>query len=301
MSVVVATFRRPRGLSALLGGLSQQRQPPPFEVVVVDNDPSGSARSAVVEHGTAVRYVRESRPGASHARNTGVAASRAEVLAITDDDVVPDPGWLAALTTPLLHGEADVTGGPVCLDPHVARPRWWDESISGYLSGFSLGPCARALTGADDYLLTANLGVRRGQVLQAGGFDPWLGPRGRIHLVGDDARLVRELRRRGADVRYVPDAVVVHELPPQRLRRSYLLRRAYAQGRSDWRLDREQLAQRRFGGVRVAASWLGAELGRRSREGWGSPAVRFHATCDVVRTAGAFREALSPRLASRPD
>ena len=46
----------------------------------------------------------------SHARNTGMAAARALILAFTDDDVRVDPGWLAAIARAL------------CGIP--ARPQW---------------------------------------------------------------------------------------------------------------------------------------------------------------------------------
>ena len=85
--------------------------------------------------------------------------------------------------------------------------------------------------------------------------------------------------------------VVVHELPAERLRPAYLLRRAYAQGRSDWRLDADVLAPRRLHGARVPLEWGVAELRRRARERGQGRATLFHTLCDVARTAGGLREA----------
>jgi hypothetical protein len=100
-------------------------------------------------------------------------------------------------------------------------------------------------------------------------------------------------------MRYVPSAVVTHELTPDRLSRRYLLRRSYAQGRSDWILDRELYEAGRFHGARVALSWLGSEAGRRWREGLSRPAVAFHALTDLTRTAGAVREMVAWALEGR--
>ena len=81
VSVLIPTFRRPELLRAAIGSvLAQQQLAVDVEIVVIDNDPAGSARGAVADLASAgameLRYVCEPRPGISHARNTGVAASR---------------------------------------------------------------------------------------------------------------------------------------------------------------------------------------------------------------------------------
>jgi hypothetical protein len=97
----------------------------------------------------------------------------------------------------------------------------------------------------------------------------------------------------------VPDAVVVHELPEERLHRQWLLRRAFLQGRSDWRVDRAELQQRKAGGTRVAATWWWQQARQRRREGLRDPAVAFHTACDAARTLGAVTEAASWRFRER--
>jgi GT2 family glycosyltransferase len=219
-------------------------------------------------------------------------------VALLDDDVVPRPGWLAAVCAPVLDGSAAAVGGAVRLDAAVTRPGWFDEpGIGGYLSSFSLGDAVREL-GERDLLLTANMALLRSALDDVGGFDPTFGPRGGVQLVADDAHLVRQLVRHGHRVLYTPAAVVVHDLPPERLNRRYLLRRAYLQGRSDWLLERGDHVGRRFGGARVAVvsavGWLRREVRRRLREGVHRRSVRFHLMCDAVRFLGTLRQALLP-------
>lgn len=297
MSVVIPTYRRPDRLARLLPALAAQQAPFAWDVLVVDNDATGSARAVVAAAPMPVRYEVESRNGAAHARNHGLASVQAPVVALLDDDVVPHEGWLAAVCAPVLDGTAVAAGGPVLLDPSVPRPPWFDEDgLGGYLAGFTLGATARDLA-ADEILLTANAALDRAAVLAVGGFDPALGPRHGRQIVADDAQLVRDLRRAGGRIRYEPAARVTHELPVERLRRGYLLRRAYWQGRSDWLLDRSDHTARRFGGARVAVThtlrWWRAELHNRQGEGWRQPAVRFHALTDLARVAGTFVEAAS--------
>src|SRR5205085_6868290 len=67
------------------------------------------------------------------ARNAGWRAARAPIVAFTDDDCVPQPGWLAALASGMT--DADVVQGRTVLDeaqrrgpfsPHVevGGPSW---------------------------------------------------------------------------------------------------------------------------------------------------------------------------------
>lgn len=299
ISVVLPTYQRARHLAVTLAALSGQQAAPPWELIVIDNDPEGSARTTVERAGVPATYVIEGSPGASHARNRGIAASSGEVLAMLDDDVVPAPTWLAELTRPIVEGRADVTGGPVHLDPDVPRPPWFEERIVGmYLTNFDLGGGERVL-GDDEYVVTANAAFRAEIVRRTGGFDPVLGPRGNVQLVGDDVQFVRQCRRLGATVRWVPSARVVHELPANRLRPRWILRRAWLQGRTDWLIDREELERRRWNGARVAANWLADELRGRFGEGVRRPEVAFHALCDLARTSGRLREAVGWALRPR--
>ena len=292
VTVVVPTFRRPAGLAALLAGLSTQVDPGvAWDVVVVDNDPPRATVPASFP--VPLRLVPEPTPGSAHARNRGIAEASGDVIAMVDDDVVPAADWLARLVEPILAGRCDGAGGRVELDPTVARPAWFDESgIGGYLTSFDPAPAERLL-GEREYVVTANAAFRTHVLRATGGFDPALGPTGTGHLVADDVLVTRRFMEVGGRMAYVPSALVVHELPAERLRRRWILRRAWSQGRSDWRLDRPTLERRRLNGARVATSWLTAELARRRAEGLGEPGVRFHLACDVVRTAGALREAAS--------
>jgi succinoglycan biosynthesis protein ExoM len=81
VSIIIPTFRRPQRLrDALSSCLNQQTASGrPFEIVIVDNTPEGSAAPLVsgIDAGNVqVRYVHERRPGISHARNAGFANAR---------------------------------------------------------------------------------------------------------------------------------------------------------------------------------------------------------------------------------
>src|SRR5437763_5069266 len=217
VTVAVPTYRR-SSLTRTLTGLAAQQPGFDFEVVVVDNDPERSAESTVRAHtgsiAADVRYVTEQRSGASYARNAAIAAARAPVIAWCDDDVVPQPGWLEALVAPILSGRAEGTGGRVILDPDVPRPRWFDEvGIGGYITHFHLADEEYEL-GPREFVVTANAAYATDWLRPVGGFDPALGAMATINFGGQDIKLSRAVPAAGGRIRYVPSAVVVHELPP---------------------------------------------------------------------------------------
>lgn len=290
-TVVVPTFRRRAALARALDGLARQTDAGiAWDVVVVDNDAGGPATS-LPHLPVPARVVVEPNAGSAAARNRGISEATGAITVFLDDDVVPAPDWLRWLLEPIVAGRCDATGGRVVLDPAVARPAWLDEDgLGGYLAAFAPAGDERDL-GEGEFVVTANAAFATPLLRATGGFRADLGPRPGTPLVNDDVLLTRRYVECGGRIRLVPRAVVVHELPAARLRPAYLLRRAYAQGRSDWRLDAAQLGRRRLGGARAPLHWLAVELGRRAAQRPRSVAVAFHAACDLARTAGSLREA----------
>jgi len=302
ITVVIPTHRRPQSLNSALRGLAAQADPGvAWDVVVVESDSlpgtvATSARSALDALPVPSSVVVEPTLGASNARNRGVAEASGTIVAFLDDDVVPEADWLAQIVEPLLAGRADATGGRVVLDPAVPRPRWLTPWLAAYLSEFDPAPDevdlrtipTRVLS--EPYMLTANAAFTTDALADAGGFDATLGTRAGVPFGNEELRLCRQLVAAERRIRYVPAARVVHELPAARLRRSYLARRLYAQGRSDWMLDGDVLAASRSAGVRRALELFGSDL--RVARGHERP-VRPGAwlTWSFVRRAGFLREA----------
>ena len=296
-TVMIPTFRRPQGLARVLRALARQKDPGiGWDVLVIDNDPpNGRPAFDGVAAGLPVRarVVDEPVNGSAHARNRGISEITAEITVMLDDDVQPADDWLVALLEPILEGRCDATGGRVLLDPEVPLPSWFDaRRLGGYLAQWDPAEQERYVQ-PDETLVTSNCAFDTAILRRAGGFDPGLGPRAGNPLVNDDVLLTRRVRAVGGRIRFVPDAVVVHDLPAARLRAAYLLRRAYAHGRSDWILEAEALSRGRAKGAGAALRALGAQLGRRLREGIARPEVAFHAACDVSRAAGCLRESLA--------
>lgn len=96
ISVIICTRDRPEQLKQCLRSLLEL-SPQPTEIIVVDNAPTTDEVRQLVSQMPNVRYVLESRPGLSVARNTGIAHSKGEIIAFTDDDVMVHTNWIASL------------------------------------------------------------------------------------------------------------------------------------------------------------------------------------------------------------
>lgn len=110
VSVVIPTCANPEPLRRCVRSVLRSDYAN-FEVVVVENRPARASTEAMIEQhfrgDRRIRCVQEYRPGASHARNAGLACARGEVVAFTDDDVVVDRRWLRANIEALV-GQDDV-------------------------------------------------------------------------------------------------------------------------------------------------------------------------------------------------
>lgn len=229
-SIVIPTYRRPQTLVPAIRSCLGQGGDDPYEVVVVDNNPDGSARDAVAalaaESAVPIRYISEPRPGISHARNAGVAAASGRYLVFLDDDQEAAAGWLVALLQAIRKYQAAVVFGrilprfPVPLDevPAFAQRKFTrDEQIA---NGAAM-PARSPLLGSPGISNT----VVDSRELGAEPFDLVYGFAG-----GEDTLLFREMLQRGRPMVWCGDALAYEEVPAARLSADYLLRRAFNNG-----------------------------------------------------------------------
>ena len=221
-SVVTPSYRRPDDLArAIASVLAQQGVATAYEIVVVDNDPAGSAEpvaTAMAARGDVpIRYVHEKQPGISHARNTGVAHAAGRYLAFLDDDEEVDPHWLAHFLRVLECFGADAVVGPVL-------PRFPDGAAIDAYRRHVYTRDARLPTGTK--LLRWNIGNSIFDKARCFvGAEPFLPRLGRSG--GEDTVFLRQMTRRGRTMVWCGEAVAWESVPADRLEPEYLLRRAF--------------------------------------------------------------------------
>lgn len=237
ISVVICTLNRARLLrQAVQSVLDQELAPEEFEVIVVDNgstDETAVLIAAMMKQHPNLRLVREPAVGLSNARNRGAREAGAPFVAFLDDDAVATDGWLSAHLGALCAADGPVaTGGPVWLCWPGERPNWIPAERESFYSGLDLGRHPHRLA-YPQFPYGANMAVRRDALEEVGGFSTRLGRRGTDLVSGEERELFRRLAARGGTITYVPGAAVYHHVLPERVRRRWLIRRSFAQGRSE--------------------------------------------------------------------
>lgn len=242
LSVVICSLNGAGKLGRCLQALRSQTIYPDLEVIVVD-DGSSDGTSEVARSGGAAVIRHDCRRGASAARNTGIHAAQAAVVAFLDDDCEPCSDWaqrllcgyqpdVVALGGALLAGpERGLTAAYLSqhnpLDPQeialkeshripyrfalYLRRQWRPDERHGLREVASLP--------------TANLSVRHSALLEIGGFDE------RIIFGAEDDDLCRRLTDAFPAMRLMfdPSARVIHHFEPS-LRE--LVRRSRSYGRA---------------------------------------------------------------------
>ena len=237
VSVVIPTRGRPEQLARCLGALARQTLPAAaFEVIIVDDDSPVPVDPAIATGlPMAGKVLRVPHAGPAAARNRGVDQAVGDVVAFTDDDCQPEPGWLAALLTALGSSTAPGAGGRVV--NALPRNRYAEASqlLVSFLCEYYNGP-----DGAR-FFTSNNLAVRRDAFRRAGGFDERY-----RHAAGEDRELCDRFASRNTPLAYAADAVVrhAHDLSWPRF-----VRQHFTYGRGAWGFRKARA--RRNGRVRV--------------------------------------------------
>jgi glycosyltransferase involved in cell wall biosynthesis len=268
ISVVISTLDRPQTLGRTLDALAGGRRSPD-EVVVVDQGAPGPTGQVVETRraaGLPVRHVVQQRRGLSVSQNEGIRQATGEVVAVVDDDCVPDPAWLEVVARTFTQSAPPllVCGRILPLDPSGDRVKAVSSRTSTQRHRWSPDDRPRPMP----WTLGSggNFAVTRSACLAVGGNDERLGT-GAGGRAANDVDLFDRLLRSGVAALYEPDLVVRHERSTIAEHRSR--RRTYGHGVGA--LVGIRLRERRGrDAVEVLRGWLALRLDvarRRRREG----------------------------------
>jgi glycosyltransferase involved in cell wall biosynthesis len=215
ISVIVTTYNREDALAAVLGALARQTDRR-FEVIVAD-DGSGPSTRRVVEgfgsrfHRLAHVWHEDEGFRAAEIRNRAILASGGEVCIFLDGDCIPrpnfvavhrrlaEPGWFVAGNRVLLSPQSTERILREHLEPELwGLPQWLERRLHGEINrlgpllSLPLGPLRRLAGAAWRSIRSANLAVRRSDLLTVDGFDAAYSGWGR-----EDSDLVVRLMRSG--------------------------------------------------------------------------------------------------------
>lgn len=225
VTVVVSSYNGASRIARCLEALAEQTIAADVQCVVVDDGSSDDTADVARRFDVEVHVHPENR-GISQARNTGIAAASAAIVAFTDDDCVPDPTWLARLLAGYESPDVVAVGGAIV-------PYRDDTLVQRYLGAnnplrpleLELGehpslvsrlllyvkrmwsiadlPTPRAVYS----FAGANMSFRREVLDAVGGFDD------RMTFGADDEYICERARERFPDAKlwFAPDALVRHD------------------------------------------------------------------------------------------
>jgi glycosyltransferase involved in cell wall biosynthesis len=302
VSILIPTYRRPALLELTLGSLLALRPPPiPWEILVIDN--CGDRDTQRVLGGVAnrlpIRLLTEPRGSKNRALLRGLEEAAGDLVVFTDDDVVPDAGWL----TEIVEGagrwpDHAVFGGRVLpLWPAGRTPSFrhaffdhayaiadWAQPEGPYPASRVYGP---------------NMAIRASVFREGWSFDPAIGPDGTDnYLPGGETDLTMRLERAGLAPVYLPRALVLHQIRAEQLELEWLFKRAFRKGREDLH-KKGAPAGPRLRGVPVSllAASARAATRRLSARFSRDPEVRFDRAIAYWKLRGMMHQC---RVSHRP-
>jgi glycosyltransferase involved in cell wall biosynthesis len=246
ISVVIATRNREALLAETLDALAGQLWPADrFEILVADNGSTDGTRGVVIRAAARsatpcvhYRYVEE--PGKSHAVNAILRDVRGSLVAMTDDDVCPEPDWLDRLAAAFDETGADFVAGRILPRWECEPPSWLSSPLYGVLAIPDNGDVRIAL-GADGggnvIPIGANMAVKTSVIRRLGGLRPDLGKLSGTLRTGEDHEFYLRMIQAGCRGVYEPTARVRHFVPRERLVPGYFCRWQYQNGRDVSRLE----------------------------------------------------------------
>jgi glycosyltransferase involved in cell wall biosynthesis len=198
-SIIVPVYNTAPFLAGCIGALKHQDYDRDrYEILLVDNN-STDGSADILAAATGVTVLSETKQGSYAARNLGVRMARGEVIAFTDSDCLPEPGWLRAIDTAFADRGLQVVLGS-------RRPQR-ETGLVSLLCDYD-DKKAELVIGSDradaHFAYTNNLAVRRTT------FDTY-GPFVERHRGADSVFLRRVVEGEGArSAAYEPRMRVVH-------------------------------------------------------------------------------------------
>jgi GT2 family glycosyltransferase len=200
ISVVVPSHDRPLRLRWLLNALEEQTLDPAlWELLVVHDSRDDDTERLLEDHPLAVAGIlrhRRLQPGTgtpSRQRNVGWRMAAAPLVAFTDDDCRPEPGWLEQLHAVARRNPGAIVQGAVRPDPYET-----DLLRATHVRTLTVDP-------PGPFAQTASILYPRAVLERVDGFDESLPT-----AAGEDTDLALRARAAGAEYVGAPAAIVNH-------------------------------------------------------------------------------------------
>jgi len=235
ISVVLCTYNNDDRLRITLNSFCQLNRPEGvnWELVTVNNNSTDDTEEVIKSFSgrLPITYVYEPEQGLSRARNAGLNAAEGELIVFTDDDVKPNPDWLAAYWEAYQdRPEGYYFGGPIESEFEGEPP---DEDLLRIampsVAGLDHGSEPKPLP-PQKIFIGANWACPSRYLRQVGGFDESLGLNaGNEEIsVGEETDLMSRLEKEGIRGWYEPRAKIKHFVSKEKCTLDHIVSRHLA-------------------------------------------------------------------------
>jgi glycosyltransferase involved in cell wall biosynthesis len=251
ISVIVCTYNRARMLNDTLASWADVDQTAiSAELIVVDNNSSDGTSNVCAEFGDShkldVKYVYESTPGLSFARNRGIQESAGRIIAFIDDDVYLDRYWLKEIMSVFSNqSHIHCAGGNSIPVFDGSRPDWLDDKLLRIYGSTLSGDVEKEMR-YPEHPFGVNMAFRREVFEQVGLFNTRLGRIKKSLLSNEEKELFFRIDEFGLKTHYTPKAIIYHRVPAERLKKDWIIRRHFGQGLSKVAFDQISHKSRRI-------------------------------------------------------
>jgi len=236
ITVCICTYKRPHALRRLLESLCAQKTDNKFELSasIVDNDAALSAKPIIEEFRSDnrmdIHYAHATEHNLALLRNISVDNSKGDYVAFIDDDEYAVDQWLLLLLNTILEQGVSGAFGPVLPKFEIKPPRWIEKGRfcerARHKTGFRL---------KGQHTRTGNALLRRDILLDpTNRFDP------KFRLGAEDDTLFERLIKKGHELAWCDEAIVYEEIPAQRLKERYFIKRARLIGYMSYAYSRDE-------------------------------------------------------------
>ncbi len=228
LDLIVPTYNRARLLEKTLRSVRQAVIPAGLDVrvLVVDNNSTDDTKQVVarvsLQMGVPVEYLFVGRAGKSAALNEAIAITSGELIGMIDDDEELDPKWFdVALREFTDDPELEYIGGPYLPNWEQQPPAWLPLSYNGIIG---IVPRPNRVAFSPEFsgmLMGGNTVIRRATLIKVLPYPEHLCKIGAKILSGEDEVIYHRLLDLKAKGIVVPDLMIYHWIPAERLTRRY--------------------------------------------------------------------------------
>ena len=248
LDLVIPTYNRSHLLRKTLQSVVRAKLPESLivTIIVADNNSTDETRHLVEtfkidKENIDLRYILAREQGSSQARNAGIAAGCGDLIGFVDDDEEIRDDWFEVVVSAFSDETLDYVGGSCESEPDVKIPDWFPAAYNGVIGIVntvgSITPYSEAYPGI---LMGGNAVFRRHVFTTVGTYNTDLGRKQQKQLTcGEDREMYLRLLSAGLFGLYLPNLVIFHHIPAERMTEAYLRRWVFWHGVSMGVLDRQ--------------------------------------------------------------